>query len=122
MQHAEQERDSVRSRLAAERAVLAESVVAGSRSLEGLLASQRDTAADDEHDPEGPTVAIQRAEAAAMLLQSRRHLAEVDAALHRLSTGTYGVCASCGRDIPKSRLQARPEAELCVHCAERVGR
>lgn len=81
------------------------------------MAAQQDVAADDEHDPEGPTVSIQRAELTAYLRQSRAHLTEVDAALARVDDGSYGTCESCGRAIPAARLEARPFASRCVDCA-----
>lgn len=41
-------------------------------------------------------------------------LAEVNSALERLDTGTYGKCAVCGRDIGARRLEALPYATLCI--------
>ena len=37
-------------------------------------------------------------------------------ALHRVDTGTYGVCTDCGEKIPAARLRAKPEAIRCVEC------
>ncbi len=48
-------------------------------------------------------------------------LHEVDAALDRISKGTYGRCESCGAQIPLERLEARPVASLCVDCKQRLG-
>lgn len=50
----------------------------------------------------------------------KRRLEHVDRALERLRQGTYGVCGRCGRPIPVERLEAMPEAELCVDCQRRV--
>jgi DnaK suppressor protein len=41
---------------------------------------------------------------------------EVDAALHRLQTASYGDCASCGGAVGRARLRAIPEALQCVGC------
>jgi len=41
---------------------------------------------------------------------------EIDAALHRIADGTYGVCVHCGVDIPAERLEFRPFAAGCVAC------
>ena len=109
-------------RLLADRIEVELALGAAVAQLEELVVAQRDVAADDEHDPEGPTVSIQRAEASAMLRQARQHLDEVDAALGRVAAGTYGVCESCGRDIPPARLEARPFARYCVACATREER
>lgn len=111
-----------RARLLADRAEVEGAVRAAGDELAALMASQRDVAADDEHDPEGPTVSLQRAQASAMLRQAQQHLDEVDAALGRIEQGTYGVCESCGRDIPPARLEARPFARRCVTCAAREER
>ncbi|MBL8469761.1 TraR/DksA family transcriptional regulator [Methyloversatilis discipulorum] len=43
-------------------------------------------------------------------------LAALDAALQRLTDGRYGLCAECGNDIPLARLQAEPQAALCIGC------
>lgn len=51
--------------------------------------------------------------------QARESLEAIDRALARLDEGTYGVCARCGQTIPTERLEAMPEAELCLVCKER---
>jgi DnaK suppressor protein len=48
-------------------------------------------------------------------------LQQVDAALVRMTNGTYGKCESCGAEIPPERLDARPVASLCVDCKKRLG-
>ena len=48
-----------------------------------------------------------------------REAAQVRAAQRARETGTYGVCEDCGRPIPEDRLEARPEATLCVDCQRR---
>jgi RNA polymerase-binding protein DksA len=45
-------------------------------------------------------------------------LQRIDGALRRLADGSYGVCISCGQDIPKLRLAAEPTATRCVKCQE----
>jgi RNA polymerase-binding transcription factor len=44
-------------------------------------------------------------------------LEEVEAALERIETGTYGTCELCAREIPKKRLDALPQAATCFECA-----
>jgi hypothetical protein len=41
---------------------------------------------------------------------------EIVKALQRVDEGCYGVCVDCGRDIPLTRLRARPEAARCIRC------
>ena len=43
-------------------------------------------------------------------------LKEFDAALQRISDGTFGICVDCGDQIDPARLRARPTANRCLHC------
>ena len=44
-------------------------------------------------------------------------IASVSRALERLASGTYGTCVRCSAEIAPARLEARPEAALCIGCA-----
>src|SRR3954469_1008348 len=72
---------------------------------------------DDDHAPEGATIAFERQQLAALLDSARSRLADVDAALARAAAGDYGRCAECGREIDPERLEARPQARTCIDCA-----
>ena len=85
--------------------------------LAALMAASRDSNADDEHDPEGPTIAYERSQLSTLLDQARRHLREVEAAVSRVEAGTYGACTVCGDAIPPARLEARPSAPTCLRHA-----
>ena len=98
-----------RSRLLAQRADLT-----GDHA--GMVEASRDSNADDEHDPEGSSIAFERSQLAALLRQVDDRLAEVDAALLRVEAGTYGRCERCGRPVEPERLQARPTARTHVAC------
>jgi RNA polymerase-binding protein DksA len=87
---------------------------------DGVIAASRDTNADDEHDPEGATIAFERSQVGALVAQARTHLAEIDAALERLDAGRYGTCERCGEPIGVGRLEARLTARLCITCATRA--
>ena len=91
------------------------------RDFTAIAASAADGSAggDDEHDPEGATVAFERQHVAALLAQARAHLAGIDAALVRIDAGGYGTCDACGEPIGAARLAARPAALTCVRCAAR---
>ncbi|GIG38810.1 TraR/DksA family transcriptional regulator [Cellulomonas phragmiteti] len=69
---------------------------------------------DDEHDPEGATIAFERAQLEALAAGAHQRLTEVDAALARLAAGTYGTCAVGGEPLDDARLEARPTATTCV--------
>src|SRR4051812_41758349 len=85
--------------------------------LHGLIEASRSSNADDEHDPEGATIAFERAQLTAVLQATRRQVADLDRALARVGDGTYGICERCGDPIPAARLAARPSARTCVACA-----
>lgn len=72
---------------------------------------------DDEHDPEGATIAFERAQLQALMAMASGRLAEVDLALGRLAAGTYELCEECGEPIGEERLEARPIASRCVRHA-----
>ena len=46
----------------------------------------------------------------------RQELAGVEHALHKFEEGTYGKCDNCGEPIDPARLEALPQASLCMEC------
>ena len=106
-----------RSRLERDRTELAARVESLQRSFDEMVAASRDSNADDEHDPEGATIAFERAQLVAVLRQANADLVELEAALGRVDGGTYGVCERCGLPIAAARLDARPAARRCITCA-----
>ncbi|WP_206491841.1 TraR/DksA C4-type zinc finger protein [Rhodococcus sp. KRD162] len=84
--------------------------------LASVIEGSRWTTDDDEHDPEGSTIAFERAKIAALIDDTESELREIDAARARLAAGTYGSCERCGREIPLMRLEALPAARRCVLC------
>ena len=87
------------------------------RGHRDIVAAAVDSNLDDEHDPEGATIAFERAQVDALMVQARHRLAEVDAARDRLDSGSYGRCLACGGAIAPARLEARPTARTCITCA-----
>ena len=71
---------AIRDALAAERQQTLDRITAVSREFDGIVESSAGVATDDEHDPEGATIAFERAQLAALLDQAHRHLAELDEA------------------------------------------
>jgi DnaK suppressor protein len=86
-----------------------------------LVRGARADSADDEHDPEGSTLSSDWSRIAGLHHATRERLSGVDRALERIAAGTYGRCLRCGRPIAAERLEARPEAELCIDCARAAG-
>jgi DnaK suppressor protein len=89
------------------------------RDLDAIVAAASDVATDDEHDPEGATIAWERQRTAALIRQADAHLSEIGHALERLDAGSYGTCERCGRPIGADRLEARPTVRTCIECATR---
>ena len=106
-------------RLAAERADTVERLSGLERELRGIIESADTAGIDDEHDPEGATIAFERQHVAALLSQAREQLMQIDAAMRKLADGSYGRCERCGQDIGAARLAARPAATTCMSCASR---
>ena len=109
--------DDARGVLAAERADVVGRIVELRRELDQLVQASVGANADDEHDPEGATIAFERAQLSSLLAAAERRSAEIDRTVASLDAGTYGQCERCGQPIGAERLAARPRATTCVTCA-----
>jgi DnaK suppressor protein len=107
----------VRDVLGGEREATVVRLRAMTSEFEDIVAASVDANADDEHDPEGSTIAFERAQLAALISEARAYLDDLDRAVARLDTGTYGTCDRCGAQIAEERLAARPASLTCVRCA-----
>ncbi|GAA5123110.1 TraR/DksA C4-type zinc finger protein [Alloalcanivorax gelatiniphagus] len=108
-------------RLATEREQALARLASLTGDYDAVVAASLDTNADDEHDPEGATIAFERSQIGALVRQVRHHLAELDAAVARVGAGTYGACERCGAAIGDARLDALPAARTCIRCASKRG-
>ena len=96
--------------LVAARAAATDRVASLGRQIRQLAEEQALTTHDDEHDPEGVTIAYQRAQLQGLLAGARADLAAIDRAAERLRAGRYGWCTRCGSRIGEQRLAALPAA------------
>ena len=103
--------------LSAERAAALAQIEALTREFDEVVAASKASNADDEHDPEGATIAFERQQVVALLDAARRRLTDAEAALARRDDGSYGTCENCGSAIGAERLAARPAARTCIDCA-----
>jgi len=65
---------------------------------------------------EEATETIELEKRLALETRMRDLLAEVEHALHKFDEGTYGLCDACGQPIDPARLEALPQASLCLSC------
>jgi RNA polymerase-binding transcription factor DksA len=75
-----------------------------------------------QHQADIGTETFDRERDVSILEQVEAELADVEVALRRLDDGTYGTCEACGRLIGDSRLEAKPEARLCLDDQARAER
>jgi DnaK suppressor protein len=72
--------------------------------------------ADEDGFGEGDTLSVERDRLLVVAGDAQARVGEIDAALGRVDAGTYGICEVCQQPIPHARLEAVPEATLCVGC------
>jgi RNA polymerase-binding protein DksA len=88
--------------------------------LNDLQRSSTDGAGDDQADAGSKT--FEREQEQSIAANRLDLISQVQRAIERLDKGTYGFCESCGKLIPKARLQAFPAATLDVACKQREER
>ena len=71
---------------------------------------------------EGDPIIYEREMNMALRRRARRKVYSLEQALARFEEGTYGICERCGREISAQRLEAVPQARLCIECAQKAGR
>ena len=91
------------------------------KELEQLRASARPSDERREGSPFGKreeeaTEAQELEKRLALEKRMRDQLTEVEHALHKFEEGTYGLCDVCGQSIDPARLEALPQASLCLSC------
>lgn len=92
--------------------------------LEQLKASRQPAGERREGSPFGKreeeaSEAFELEKRLALEKKLRATLTEIDHALEKYEAGTYGLCDSCGQPIEQDRLEALPQANLCLSCKAR---
>ena len=85
--------------------------------FDDIVEHSSDASRDDEHDPEGATIAFERAQVASLVSAAEQELVDVDRAIERVRSGMHDRCETCGGEVPAERLRARPATRTCVGCA-----
>lgn len=88
------------------------------RIRQALLERQEESQMRDAPGSHGWAAAPEGNISLAMVAQQQQMLQQIDAAIQRTKTGTYGRCVGCGEEIPLARLQALPFAQRCAPCQE----
>jgi len=88
------------------------------------LASEREPGDTqfDEESGEGDTLNVERERDLALSASATQAVEEIDRAISRMDTGSYGICERCGKKIAVARLEALPFAALCIECKSREER
>jgi RNA polymerase-binding transcription factor DksA len=107
----------LRSAIEVERARTVDQIAGLERSFAGIVEAAELTSTDDEHDPEGATIAYERAQVSALLRQARDDLVALDRAFEHTEGGAVPRCAACGGPIALDRLLALPSTQTCISCA-----
>jgi DnaK suppressor protein len=113
------EHDSLRSRLESEK-----------KTLMGELEQHRTNSALTDDRREGSPFGKREEEASESLELERRlalekqileRMVEVEAALAKFADDSYGRCENCGKPVEPARLEALPQAKLCLSCKSLQG-
>ncbi len=108
-----------RERLEAERARLRDDVQRLTQEVQDSGDSLAPTRGGiGNHLADDASETFEEEKALSLRFNAEQMLEQVDKALQRVATGTYGICENCGKEIPPERLEARPYAALCIACQQ----
>jgi RNA polymerase-binding protein DksA len=116
----EEELAEVRAELETQTGELKGEISEAEQAWAEQLRDSGEGAGDDQAD--AGTKTFEREHELSLASNTRELLAQVERALMRIDSGTYGICENCGNPIGKARLQAFPRATLCVSCKQREER
>ena len=111
------ERRTIRTALVAELRRAEQQIASLARQFDDIVAAAEMSNTDDEHDPEGTTIAFERAQVSALHGQAVRDAAALRRTLADVDDDEFGACERCGCPIGVERLVALPATRRCVECA-----
>jgi len=111
------ERRAIRAALVAELGRTEEQAASLARQFDDIVAAAEMSNTDDEHDPEGTTIAFERAQVSALHRQAMIDAAALRRTLADLDDDGFGRCERCGCPIGFERLVALPATRSCIDCA-----
>lgn len=101
---------ALRTRLAAMRAALLEEIASADEDLDEIEATREAELAERSQEEAAADLAARLGE------RGFRELRQLEGAMERIDSGSYGVCLSCSLPIELARLEARPTALRCAIC------
>jgi DnaK suppressor protein len=110
----------IRARLQQELAELQQEYQRAVTELDTLQRSLADGAGDDLADAGSKT--FEREQEQSIAANRQQLMTQLQHAIERIDSGTYGICEDCGRPIPPARLMALPMATLDAACKARAER
>ncbi|MEX1210189.1 MAG: TraR/DksA C4-type zinc finger protein [Candidatus Nanopelagicales bacterium] len=111
------ERRTIRATLVADLCRAEEQAASLGRQFDDIVAAAAMSNSDDEHDPEGTTIAFERAQVSALRGQAICDVAALRRTLANVEGEGFGACEQCGCPIGFERLVALPSTRRCVECA-----
>ncbi len=108
---------TLRDAWADERSRVVQQIADLEQRFDDIVSAAALTSTDDEHDPEGATIAYERAQVWALCQQARLDLAAIDEAMPALARGELPRCHGCRGSIGSERLLALPGVRTCIRCA-----
>jgi DnaK suppressor protein len=111
------ERRRVRAALVAELERTREQALLLSARFDDIVVASDMSNVDDEHDPEGTTIAFERSQVSALRSQALRDATALQQNLAAVDDDDFGECEQCGSSIGLDRMIALPATRRCVHCA-----
>jgi len=109
------DQDALRTALTEQRANLREEIEAQGADPD----SDEVTFVDDAGFSDRSHSTEERSKLISVVRALRSNLRDVDRALAKMDTGTYGTCERCGKPIAAERLEALPWAVLCIDCKQK---
>lgn len=85
--------------------------------FDAIVGASAQSNSDDEHDPEGTTIAFERAQVRSLIERTQATESAAAEGLARWESGTYGRCEICDAPIGYERLLARPATTRCIQHA-----
>jgi DnaK suppressor protein len=114
--------EALKETLAAERERLTKEIAGLDAELSESLEDSSEESPYDQHLAETAGVTLDREIDLTLEENARARIVQIDRALRKMESGTFGVCDSCRQPIGEERLKVAPFATLCIDCKRREDR